>query len=348
MVLDQMADRGHESVTFSSDPETGLRAIVAIHDTTLGPALGGTRMLPYDTEGEALRDVLRLSEAMTYKAAAADLDLGGGKAVLIGDPGEKTEEMMAAYGRAVDGLGGRYITSVDVNTAVADMDVIADWTDYVVGVSDGLGDPSPVTAYGVFRGIEETAAYELGAAVSDLSVTIQGVGKVGTGVAERLLERGAVVTVSDVDEGAVQAFAAEHDVDVVPPEEVYAEPCDVFAPCAVGGVVNDETVPQLECDVLAGGANNVLDRPEHAAALRERGIRYAPDYVINAGGLITVYNEYQGGTLDDAYEEANAIGDRLVELYERADERDITTLAAAQEYAMKRLGSGPHSISTPV
>lgn len=348
MVFDRMTDHGHETVTYFSDPDTGLRAIVAIHDTTLGPALGGTRMLPYDTEEDALHDVLRLSEAMTYKAAAADLELGGGKAVIVGDPDAKTDAMMSAYGKAVDALDGRYITSVDVNTAVEDLDVIARETDHVVGVSDGLGDPSPVTSYGVFRGVEETAAYELGRPVSELSVTIQGVGKVGAGLAERLLERGAEVTVSDVDTDSLTAFAAEHDVETVPPEDVYAEPCDVFAPCAIGGVLNDETIPQLECDVVAGAANNVLERREHARALQKRGIRYAPDYVINAGGLITVYTEYIGGTIDDAFEEADAIGDRLVDLYERADGRDVTALEAAEEYAEERLQEDHGALASPI
>ena len=348
MVLDRMADHGHETVTYASDPETGLQAIVAIHDTTLGPALGGTRMLPYDTEREALRDVLRLSEAMTYKAAAADLDLGGGKAVIVGDPELKSPELLAAYGRAVDGLGGRYVTSVDVNTGVPDMEIVAGETDHVVGLADGLGDPSPVTAYGVFRGLEATADYELGEPVSELSVTVQGIGKVGTGLAERLLERGADVTVSDVDAAAVAAFADEYGVDTVAPEDVYGEPCDVFAPCAIGGVVNDETIPQLDCEIVAGGANNVLESPRHADELRERGIRYAPDYVINAGGLITVYTEYVDGTLDEAFAEADLIGGRLVDLYERADDRGISTLAAARAYAEERLdeeGSEPMAAS---
>lgn len=346
MVLDRMTEYGHETVTYLTDPETGLQAIVAVHDTTLGPSLGGTRMLPYDTEAEALRDVLRLSEAMTYKAAAANLDLGGGKAVIVGDPERKTEEMMAAYGRAVDALGGRYITSVDINTGVEDLDVIASQTDHVVGVSDGLGDPSPVTAYGVFRGLEETARYELGRPVSELSVAIQGIGKVGTGLAERLLERGADVTVSDVDADAVETFADEHGIDTIAPEDVYAESCDVFAPCAIGGVLNDDTIPQLNCEVVAGGANNVLERPEHAEMLRDRGIRYAPDYVINAGGLITVHTEYEGGTIEDAFEKADRIGDRLVELYERADARDVTPLQAAREYAEERLERERDPITT--
>ncbi|AUX07899.1 leucine dehydrogenase [Halalkaliarchaeum desulfuricum] len=347
MVLDRMTDYGHEAVTYVSDPETGLQAIVAVHDTTLGPALGGTRMLPYDTEADALQDVLRLSKAMTYKAAAADLDLGGGKAVIVGDPEQKTAEMMAAYGQAVDALGGRYITSVDINTGVEDLDVIADHTDHVVGVSDGLGDPSPVTAYGVFRGVEETARYELDRPVSELSVTIQGIGKVGTGLAERLLERGADVTVSDVDTDQLESFADEYGVATVAPEDVYAEPCDVFAPCAIGGVLNDDTIPQLNCEIVAGGANNVLKRRDHAEMLQDRGIRYAPDYVINAGGLITVHTEHVDGTIEDAFEKADAIGDRLIELYERADDRGVTPLQAAREYAEERLERGRDPLATP-
>ncbi|MFC4544709.1 Leu/Phe/Val dehydrogenase [Halosolutus amylolyticus] len=339
MVFPSMEDGDHEQVSYFTDPETGLQAIVAIHDTTLGPSLGGTRMLDYETEADALTDVLRLSRAMTYKAAAADLPLGGGKAVILGDPAElESEALFEAYGRAVDCLGGRYITSVDVNTGVEDMDVVARETDHVVGTSEGLGDPSPITAHGVFHGIRACVESVYGSdSVAGLDVVVQGLGKVGRSLAEELLARDASVTVSDVDEAAVESFAADHDVDVVDPDAVYDQPCDVFAPCAIGGVVNDETIPRLECDVVAGGANNVLAERRHAEALRERGIRYAPDYVINAGGLITVAKEHLGGGREEAYEEAEAIGDRLREMIERAEDRDTTVLAAAEEYAEERI-----------
>ncbi|WP_255192384.1 Leu/Phe/Val dehydrogenase [Natronobeatus ordinarius] len=341
MVHAEMLEGGHEQVTHVVDEASGLRAIVALHDTTLGPGLGGTRLMPYETEAAALRDVLRLSRAMTYKAAAADLELGGGKAVIVADPAEKSEAMMAAYGRFVDRLGGAYVTSVDVNTGVDDMDVIAGETDHVTGTSDGLGDPSPVTSRGVFAGVRASVETAYGTDdLSDRTVLVQGLGKVGSGLAERALEAGATVKVSDVDEAAVEAFAAAHDVGVVPPENVYEEPCDVFSPCAIGGVVNDETVPQLECDVVAGGANNILEDRAHAEQLRERGILYAPDYVLNAGGLITVATEYRGGTMDEALADADRIGDRLLDLFERAEDRGITPIEAADAYAEERIAAG--------
>ncbi|WP_049923393.1 Leu/Phe/Val dehydrogenase [Halopiger djelfimassiliensis] len=339
MVFGPISDGGHEQVSYFSDPETGLQAIVAIHDTTLGPSLGGTRILDYETEDAALEDVLRLSKAMTYKAAAADLPLGGGKAVILGNPDDlKGDALFEAYGRAVDCLAGRYITSVDVNSGVEDMDVVARETDHVVGTSDGLGNPSPITAHGVFHGIRACVESVYGtASVTDREVVIQGLGKVGQSLAEKLLEHGASVTVSDVDESAVEAFAREHGVDTVAPDAVYDQSCDVFAPCAIGGVINDDTIPRLDCDIVAGGANNVLAERRHADVLREQGVLYAPDYVINGGGLITVAKEYLGGTREEASEEAAAIGDRLLEMIERADDRDTTVLEAADAYARERI-----------
>ena len=346
MVHAEMAEFGHEQVTHFVDEETGLRAIVAIHDTTLGPGLGGTRLLPYETDDEALYDVLRLSSAMTYKAAAADLDLGGGKAVIVADPDEKTPALMAAYGRMVERLGGRYITSVDINTGVDDMDVITEETDHVVGTSEGLGDPSPVTSRGVFAGMRACVEATYGTEdFSDRTVVIQGVGKVGKGLAELLLENGASVKVSDVDTEAVHEIAAEHDLEIVPPDDVYAESCDVFAPCAIGGVINDETIPQLECDIVAGGANNVLERRAHADALWERNILYAPDYVINAGGLITVAMEHEGEGMEKALVQADAIRDRLLEMIELAESRDVTVLEAADAYAEERISSASEDVA---
>ena len=343
MALDEMREHGHEQVTYFSEPEADLRAIVAIHDTSLGPSLGGTRVLDYDTEQAARDDVLRLSRAMTYKAAAADLDLGGGKAVIIGNPAEiKDDALFEAYGRAIDSLAGRYITSVDVNSTVADMDVVAHETDHVVGTSDGLSDPSPVTAHGALHGIRACVEHRYGRdSLADRSVAVQGIGKVGTSLVEKLLERGAHVTVTDVDEDALGAFAEEYDVDTVEPDAIYDEPCDVFVPCAVGGVINDETIPRLSCDIVAGVANNVLAQRRHASALEGAGIDYAPDYVLNAGGLITVEQEYRGGSLETAYADAERIGDRLLEMIEHAEDSGMTVLDAAEAYAEDRLaGTG--------
>ena len=339
MVFQEVGDRGHEQVSYFSDPETGLETIVAIHDTHLGPSLGGTRIMDYDSEDEALEDVLRLSRAMTYKAAAADLPLGGGKAVVIGDPEAiKTEALLEAYGRAVDCLGGRYITSVDVGSYVPDMDVIARETEHVVGVSDGLGDPSPITARGVRCGIEACVAHAFGEpSLEGVEVLVQGIGKVGSHLVTELLEAGASVSISDVNAEAVEAFASEHDVGVVDPDDVYSTSCDVFAPCAIGGVINDETVPDLECDVVAGAANNILMERRHAAALEERGILYAPDYVINAGGLITVAKEAFGGTREEAFADAERIRERLLQMIEQSAASGSTVLEAAEAYAEDRI-----------
>jgi leucine dehydrogenase len=352
MVFDSIGDRGHEQVSYLTDPETGLEAIVAIHDTTLGPSLGGTRILDYETEGDALEDVLRLSHAMTYKAAAADLPLGGGKAVILGDPDEvKTEATLEAYGRAVEYMGGRYITSVDINSGAAEMDVVARETEYVVGASDGLENPSGVTAHGVFCGMRACVEHVYGRDdFEGLEVVVQGLGKVGWALVEELLDAGASVTVSDVNADAMDAFAAEHGVETVGPDGVYEHPCDVFAPCAIGGILNDETIPTLECEIVAGAANNVLNERRHADALREREVLYAPDYVINAGGLVTVAKDYFGGTYEEAYAEAEAIEGRLLGMIERADEGGTTVLDAAEAYAEERIasaGNEPSAVPRP-
>ncbi|WP_331234662.1 Leu/Phe/Val dehydrogenase [Natronorarus salvus] len=348
MVFDTIEERGHEQVSFFTDDETGLRAIVAIHDTTLGPSLGGTRLYDYETEGTALEDVLRLSEAMTYKAAATDLPLGGGKAVILGEPDAASEALFEAYGRAVDRLCGRYVTSVDVNTGAAEMDAIARETDHVVGTSSGLENPSAITAHGVFRGIEACAEHVYGTdSLDDRRVVVQGTGKVGSALVEQLVEAGAEVVVSDVDSERVGHLVETRGVGSVAPEAVFDEECDVFAPCAIGGVVNDESVSRLSCDVVAGAANNVLAERRHAVALADRGILYAPDYVINAGGLITVYEEYAGGRREEAYEKADRIGDRLSALIDRADREGTTVLDAADAYAEDRLAERAER-TTPV
>ncbi len=330
----------HEQVTYFSDEKTGLKSIVSIHDTTLGPSLGGTRIVDYDTTEEALQDVLRLSRAMTYKAAAADLELGGGKAVIVGDPEKiKSDELMRAYGQAVDCLGGRYITSVDVNSGIEDMDVISEETDHVVGTSTGLGDPSPVTAHGVFSSIESCVEHSYGTdTLSDVHVAIQGLGKVGHSLAVELTEHGAAVTATDVNDHKMEALAEECNAETVAPDAIYDVDCDVFAPCAFGGAINDETIPRLQCDVVAGAANNILeDEHRHAQALADAGILYAPDYVINAGGLITVYYEYLDRDRQEAFEAADEIGDRLLTMIERAEADGTTVLDAANAYAEERI-----------
>src|SRR5437870_8490658 len=288
-----------EEVVFFHDAPSELRGIVAIHSTTLGPALGGTRFYPFPSDQEALRDVLRLAKGMTYKAAAAGLDLGGGKAVVIGDPKRiKNEELLRAYGRFIETLGGRYITAEDIGTNRDDMDVIRRETRYVTGVSPelgGSGDPSPVTAYGVSLGLMacvEEAWQEH--SLAGRRVAVQGVGKVGYHLVKYLIEAGASIVVSDVDVDAVGRVVRDFGVDTAEPEKIHAQECDIFAPCAMGAVIRDDTIPDLKCRVVAGSANNQLDRSEHGEALAEVGILYAPDYVINAGGLINVADELQG------------------------------------------------------
>lgn len=342
MPFREMSEHDHEQVSYFHDEETGLKAIIAIYDTSLGPALGGTRIWDYDTEEDALQDVLRLSKGMAYKSAAAGLELGGGKAVIMGDADEiKSEKLLKNYGRAVESLNGRYITAEDVNTEVEDMEIVCEETDHVVGLASGLGDPSPVTAHGVFHGIKACLEEKYGDdSVEGREVVVQGVGKVGTALVEKLVENGAEVYVSDIDEEQVQKLQDEFDVGFVDPDEVYSKACDVFAPCALGGVINDDTVPKLECDIVAGSANNVLEERKHADMLKERDILYAPDYVINAGGLITVFQEKKGGTKEEAYEQTEKIRERLEKMFERAKEEDISTVDAADRFAERRMTEG--------
>lgn len=332
----------YEQVVFFHDPPTGLRAIIAIHSTTLGPALGGTRFYPFGSEEEALRDVLRLARGMTYKAAAAGLDLGGGKAVIIGDPKRiKNEELLRAYGRFIDTLGGRYITAEDIGTDRDDMDAIRRETRYVTGVAPelgGSGDPSPVTAYGVFLGLKacvQEAWQEH--TLEGRRVAVQGVGKVGYHLVKHLVEAGASVVVSDVDVDAVGKAVRDFGVDTAEPEKIHAEECDIFAPCAMGGVIRDDTIPNLRCRVVAGAANNQLERPEHGDALASAGILYAPDYVINAGGLINVADELQGYNETRAKARVQTIYRTLREIFRMARDRGITTAAAADRFAEERI-----------
>jgi leucine dehydrogenase len=331
-----------EQVVHFHDPRSGLRAIVAIHSTALGPALGGTRFFPYPSEAEALRDVLRLARGMTYKAAAAGLDLGGGKAVILGDPRRlKSEELLRAYGRFVDTLGGRYITAEDVGTAGDDMDVVRRETRFVTGVSPtlgGSGDPSPVTAWGVFQGMiacAEEAWKE--SSLAGRRVAVQGVGKVGYHVVKNLVEAGASVVVSDVDVDSLARAVREFGVDTAEPDKIHAEECDIFAPCALGGMIRDDTLPSLKCRVVAGSANNQLDRPEHGEALTDQGILYAPDYVINAGGLINVADEIRGYDRDRAMMRVQEIYRTLRKVFTMAREESISTSRAADRFAEHRM-----------
>ena len=332
----------HEQVVFCRDAATGLHAIIAIHNTNLGPSLGGCRIWPFRGEAEALTDVLRLSRGMTYKAAIAGLPLGGGKAVIIADPKtQKTEAMMKAYGRHVDHLGRRYITAEDVGSTVADMDAIKTVTEHVVGVTGGAGDPSNSTARGVFVGMRAAVRHKLGRdSLDGLQVAVQGIGHVGWFLCEYLHQDGAKLTVTDINQDALKKAEGAFGATVVGLDEIYGVDADVFAPCALGAVVNDATLPRLKMPIVAGSANNVLEDERHGIALRQRGILYAPDYVINAGGLIDVARYAVGFGMDAAREKLERIDDTLMEIFRRADDRDTPTSEIADQLA-EEIFQGP-------
>ena len=337
---------GHEQVVFGNDPETGLRCIIAIYSTALGPALGGTRFYPYASEEDALVDVLRLSKGMAYKAACAGLDLGGGKAVIIGDPQtDKSEALLRAYGRMVESLNGRYVTACDVGTYTADLAIVARETRWATGtdvVEGGSGDSSVLTAYGTYLGIKACLEHVYDSSeVGNRHIAIQGVGKVGMKLAEHLHAEGARLTISDVNEAATGMCADRFGAEVVVNEKIHAVDADVFSPNALGGVINDATLPELDCRIVAGAANNQLLHEHHADALAETGILYAPDYVINAGGVIQVGDELHpdGYSADRARARTEQIGARLLEVFAMATERGVSTEAAAELVAEQRMAS---------
>ena len=341
-VFEHINGDGYEQVVYCSDDQSGLRAIVAIHSTALGPALGGTRFYPYRTEEQALVDVLRLAKGMTYKAAAAGLDLGGGKAVIIGDPKRtKNEELLRAYGRFVETLGGRYITAEDVGTALEDMDVVRRETRWVTGCSHtygGSGDPSPVTAYGVTQGMRACLVEAFGDPdLKGRTVAVQGVGKVGNALCGYLVEQGAKVTIGDVDVDNLGKAVSAYGVETVPIEEIHKLDVDIFAPCALGGVINDDTISELGCKIIAGSANNQLAREQHGEKLRDLGILYAPDFVINAGGLMNVEDELRGYDVDRAMKRVEGIYKQLQHIFTVAREKNLSTARAAEEYAEERI-----------
>jgi leucine dehydrogenase len=341
-VFEHIDGDGYEQIVFCSDDQSGLRSIIAIHSTALGPALGGTRFYPYASEDEALVDVLRLSKGMTYKAAAAGLDLGGGKAVIIGDPKRiGSEELFRAYGRFIETLGGRYITAEDVGTALEDMDIVKRESRWVTGCSHtygGSGDPSPVTAYGVLHGIKACALEVFGSdSLKDRTVALQGVGKVGHALCGYLVEEGAKVTIADIDVDNLARAVGDFGVETTPLDTVHTLEADIFAPCALGGGINDDTISQLKCKIIAGAANNQLERQEHGDKLRDLGILYAPDFVINAGGLINVEDELRGYDRERALHKVKGIYKQLQNIFTMARERNISTAQAAIEHAQDRI-----------
>lgn len=329
----------HEQVLFCYEPAAGYRGIIAIHNTTLGPALGGTRLWQYRSDQEAVVDVLRLARGMTYKAAVAGLNLGGGKAVIIGDPKVKRREMLfRAHGRFVESLKGRYITAEDVGTSVEDMDYVHMETEYVTGLAGRSGDPSPVTAYGVYRGIKAAAKHKLGTDdLNGVTVAVQGVGHVGYYLCEDLAAEGARLIVTDIDDERVQRAVRDFDAQAVAHDDIYGVDARIFAPCALGAVVNDETLEVFKFDVIAGAANNQLAEERHGKELADRGILYAPDYVLNAGGLINVYGELNGWTPERSKRKAGEIYDTLEQLFELAREEGLPTSAAADRLAERRI-----------
>lgn len=338
-MFELMREYGHEQVSFARDQDAGYMGIIAIHDTTLGPALGGTRFWTYHDEAEALVDVLRLSRAMTYKAAVAGLRLGGGKSVIIGKDGSiDREALFRAHGRHIESLGGRYITAEDVGTGPADMEFVRRETRYVTGLVAGSGDPSPVTAFGVYRGMKACAVHRFGDDnLSDKLVAVQGVGHVGYHLCRYLHEENARLVVSDVKPEKVERAVRDFGARAVPPEEIYDVEADIFAPCALGAVVDDDTITRLKVGIIAGGANNQLAEERHGDLLEERGVTYAPDYVINGGGLINVSAELEGWTTEQAHEKAAEIYYTVLAVLTLAKDEGIPSYRAADRMAERRL-----------
>ncbi len=343
-LFEEMRTHDFQEVLFCNDNASGLRAIIAIHDTTLGPALGGVRMRPFATEEEALEDVLRLARGMTYKAAISGVNLGGGKSVIIGDSRtQKTEALLEALGRFINGMGGRYIAGQDIGTDSHDMAVIRRETPHVSCVHEkvgGAGDPSFATAYGVTAGIRAVLKAATGNdTLSSRRIAIQGLGHVGYHVARYCHEAGAKLIVTDVMTEPLEQAATEFDAEVVNSDRIYEVECDVFAPCSTGAVINDDTIPRLRCQGVAGAANNVLAEPRHGTTLMERGIVYGPDYLVNSGGLIRCQEDVRGSAVDDeqVLQRVSRIYDQTLDVISAAQRRGISTSEAADQIAEERL-----------
>ena len=336
-----LGEHSHEQVSFFYEPSTGYRGIIAIHDTTLGPALGGTRFWNYTSDQAALTDALRLSRGMTYKAAVAGLNLGGGKSVIIGDnKTTKREPLFRVHGRHVESLGGRYITAEDVGTSTADMEFIRTETTHVTGLLGKSGDPSPVTAYGTYRGMKAAAKHRWGSdSLSGKTVALQGCGHVGYYLCKHLHEEGAKLIVTDIDAQRVKTVTQDFGASAVGADEIFTQKADIFAPCALGAVINDETIPKLKVAIVAGAANNVLAEDRHGDELEKRGIVYAPDYVINGGGLINVNAELHDWSLERARAKAGEIYDTILRVFEIAGEEKIPSYRAADRLAEQRIAA---------
>ena len=343
--ISYMEEHGHEQVALFADSATGLKGAIAVHDTTLGPSLGGVRIWSYKTEEDAVMDVLRLSEAMTLKSAAAGLDLGGGKAVIMASSGAgTTESLMRSFGRQVASLDGRYVTTEDVGTTAADVQWIAKETSYVAGLpveSGGSGDPSPMTSYGLYQGILATAQYLWGSDdLSGMRIVIQGLGKVGNYLLPYLKGEGAIIIGSDLDSTRVERAQSQYGLVPIDPDDVYGHECDIFVPCALGGILNDDTIPLLKAKAVCGSANNQLLEPRHADAMAERDILYAPDYIVNAGGVINISFEIDRTySAEEARRKTGQIYNTVTNVFNRAKDAGISTDEAARIMAQNRIDS---------
>lgn len=344
-----IGEHGHEQVSFASDRRSGYRGIIAIHNTVLGPALGGTRFWDYGTDAEAVIDVLRLSRGMTYKAALAGLNLGGGKSVILGDyRTEDRERIFRAHGRHVDSLRGRYITAEDVGTSTKDMEYVRMETTNVVGLEGGSGDPSPVTAFGVYRGMKACMQFKEGNdSLAGKTVAVQGTGHVGYYLCKHLHDEGARLIVSDIDAEKVQRVVDEFGATTSTPDDVHRVEADIFAPSALGSVINDDTIDELKVSIIAGPANNQLAEERHGDLLYERGIIYAPDYAINSGGLINVNAELEGWDLDRARQKASEIYDTIINILEIARDESVPTYRAADRLAERRVNAVASTLGKP-
>ncbi|MHA6251023.1 Leu/Phe/Val dehydrogenase [Oceanobacillus sp. CAU 1775] len=342
-IFNYMEKYDYEQLVICQDRASGLKAIIAIHDTTLGPALGGTRMWTYESEDAAIEDALRLARGMTYKNAAAGLDLGGGKTVIIGDPRkDKNPEMFRAFGRYIQGLNGRYITAEDVGTTTEDMDLINLETSFVTGTSPttpgAAGNPSPVTAYGIYSGMKAAAKEAFGSdSLEGKTIAVQGVGNVAYALCEYLHKEGANLIVTDINKEAVQRAVDNFGAKAVDPDEIYGVECDIYSPCALGATINDQTIPQFKAKVIAGSANNQLAEERHGDVIHELGIIYAPDYVINAGGVINVADELAGYNKERALNKVGIIYQNLERVFEISRRDNISTAIAADRMAEERI-----------
>jgi leucine dehydrogenase len=344
-VFGQISFDGHEQIVFCNDEDTGLKAIIGIHNTVLGPALGGTRMWTYQSEWHALNDVLRLSRGMTFKSAITGLNLGGGKAVIIGDAKtQKNDDLMRRFGQFVNSLSGRYITAEDVGMETRDMDVIKEVTPYVTGISEskgGAGNPSPITAYGVYMGMKAAAKYQFGSDNLDgKKVLVQGVGHVGEALVKYITDEGAKVIINDINEVRLEELSKKYGANVVFGNDIYGLDVDIYSPCALGATINDESIHQLKAKVIAGAANNQLaDEVKHGRLLKEKGIAYAPDFLINAGGIINVYAELEGYGKDEIIRRTENIYNTTLDIFKHSEKENITTHRAAFNIAQNRINT---------